>query len=137
MPKSPNSPEPEKSAIPEKASPIPPEDAAKAHIRDMREIREEIVAERKEKELSVASPRTQAFRSQAFLQRLAAAFQLPKLDAVTTRATEVIGDQEKVLRWLGTPISALGYATPISKLKDEAGVEEVMSVLDALEQGVW
>ena len=81
----------------------------------------------------------QAFRSQTFLQRLAAAFQLPKLDAVTTRATEVIGDQEKALRWLGTPISALGYVTPISKLKDEAGVEEVMSVLDALEleQRVW
>ena len=86
---------------------------------------------------AVASPRIQAFRSQTFLQRLAAAFQLPKLDAVITRATEVIPDQEKALRWLGTPISALGYATPISKLKDEAGVEEVMSVLDALEQGVW
>jgi putative toxin-antitoxin system antitoxin component (TIGR02293 family) len=123
--------------MPEKTSPMPPEDAAKAQIRDMREIREEMVAERKEKELSVASPRIEAFRSQAFLQRLAAAFQLPKLDAVTTRATEVLGDQEKAFRWLRTPISALGYATPISKLQDEAGVEEVMSVLDGLEQCVW
>ena len=64
MPKSPNSPEPEKSAIPEKASPIPPEDAAKAQIRDMREIR--MVAERKEKELSVASPRIQSFPVPSF-----------------------------------------------------------------------
>lgn len=63
----------------------------------------------------------------------------PRHDEATIihRAEQVIGDREKALRWMGTPVRALGYETPISKLKDEAGAEEVMSVLDALEQGVW
>jgi putative toxin-antitoxin system antitoxin component (TIGR02293 family) len=56
---------------------------------------------------------------------------------VTQRAEDVIGDRAEALRWMGTPVRALGYATPIAKLKNEAGSKEVMSVLDALEQGVW
>jgi hypothetical protein len=56
---------------------------------------------------------------------------------VINRAVDVIGDREEALRWLGTPVRALGYATPISKLKDEVGAKEVMSVLAALEQGSW
>jgi Protein of unknown function (DUF2384) len=58
-------------------------------------------------------------------------------DAVIERAIEVIGNREKALQWLGTPVRALGYATPISKLSDEAGAREVLAVLDQLEQGVW
>src|SRR5215472_6159221 len=51
--------------------------------------------------------------------------------AVIDRAAAVIGDRDGALRWLGTPVRALGYATPISKLGDEAGVKEVMAVLAA------
>lgn len=50
---------------------------------------------------------------------------------VVDRAVEVFGDQEYALAWLGTPLEALGYATPISKLGDRAGVKEVMDVLTA------
>jgi len=49
----------------------------------------------------------------------------------------VIGDRDEALRWLGTPVRALGYATPISRLKDDAGATEVTNVLAALEQGSW
>ena len=62
---------------------------------------------------------------------------ISQADAVIERAIETIGDQEEAMRWLGTPIRALGYVTPISKLSDEAGAREVLAVLDQLEQGVW
>lgn len=58
-------------------------------------------------------------------------------DAVIERAIEVIGDRAEALRWLGTPVRALNYAMPISKLCDEAGAAEVLAVLGQLEQGVW
>jgi Protein of unknown function (DUF2384) len=58
-------------------------------------------------------------------------------DAVIERAIEVIGDRDEALRWLGTPVRALNYAMPISKLGDEAGAAEVLAVLNQLEQGVW
>jgi Protein of unknown function (DUF2384) len=57
--------------------------------------------------------------------------------AVINRAVDVIGDREKAMRWLGTPVRALGYSTPISRLKDETGAKEVMDLLAALEQGSW
>ena len=60
-----------------------------------------------------------------------------RVDDITARAIEVIGDRDEALRWLGTPVRALGYATPISLLKDEAGAKEVLDVLAALEQGSW
>jgi hypothetical protein len=57
--------------------------------------------------------------------------------AVVEKAIDIIGDREDALRWLGTPIRALGYATPISRLGDDAGAKEVLAVLDQLAQGVW
>ena len=36
--------------------------------------------------------------------------------AIIERAVSVIGDRGKALRWMGTPIPALNYATPISLL---------------------
>jgi putative toxin-antitoxin system antitoxin component (TIGR02293 family) len=55
---------------------------------------------------------------------------------VLQRATEVIGDRPDAMRWLGTPVRALGYATPISLLHDAKGREEVLIVLGRLEHGV-
>jgi uncharacterized protein (DUF2384 family) len=57
-------------------------------------------------------------------------------DAVVDRAIEVIGDKQEALRWLGTPVRALGYATPISRLNDPEGEADVLAVLDKLEHGV-
>lgn len=56
---------------------------------------------------------------------------------VIDRAIEVIGDREKALRWMGTPVRALDYATPISLLSRPDGEERVMTVLMQLEHGVF
>jgi uncharacterized protein (DUF2384 family) len=40
--------------------------------------------------------------------------EVDSIDAVVERAVEVIGDREEAMRWLGTPVRALGYATPIA-----------------------
>jgi putative toxin-antitoxin system antitoxin component (TIGR02293 family) len=56
--------------------------------------------------------------------------------AVIRRAVEVIGSQPDAMRWLGTPVRALSYATPISLLHDPKGREEVLTVLGRLEHGV-
>jgi putative toxin-antitoxin system antitoxin component (TIGR02293 family) len=58
------------------------------------------------------------------------------VDAVIERATEVIGDREDALRWLGTPVRALGYATPISLLSSPSGASEVLAALARLEHGI-
>jgi putative toxin-antitoxin system antitoxin component (TIGR02293 family) len=55
---------------------------------------------------------------------------------VIDRATDVIGDQEEALRWIGTPVRALDYHTPISLLSTSKGKDLVMATLDNLEHGV-
>lgn len=55
---------------------------------------------------------------------------------ILRRAAEVIGSEDAALRWMGTPVRALNYATPISMLHDESGFEAVRVVLGRLEHGV-
>ncbi len=55
---------------------------------------------------------------------------------VLRRAVEVIGSEADAMRWMGTPVRALGYATPISLLHDASGYEAVRVVLGRLEHGV-
>jgi RNA polymerase sigma factor (sigma-70 family) len=57
-------------------------------------------------------------------------------EEVINRAVEVIGDEEQAMRWLGTPVRALDYATPISRLHDSEGQAQVLRVLSQLEHGV-
>jgi putative toxin-antitoxin system antitoxin component (TIGR02293 family) len=56
--------------------------------------------------------------------------------AVIERAVNVIGDEPDAMRWLGTPIRALAYATPVSLLHTPEGRNAVISVLGRLEHGV-
>jgi putative toxin-antitoxin system antitoxin component (TIGR02293 family) len=56
--------------------------------------------------------------------------------AVLARAIEVIGDKGEAMRWLGTPVRSLGYATPISLLHDVKGRKSVIAILTQLEHGV-
>jgi putative toxin-antitoxin system antitoxin component (TIGR02293 family) len=58
------------------------------------------------------------------------------IELVIERSIEVIGNREEAMRWLGTPVRALDYASPISRLHDPAGREQVLSVLTQLEHGV-
>jgi uncharacterized protein (DUF2384 family) len=58
------------------------------------------------------------------------------IEPIVQRAIEVIGGREEAMRWLGTPVRALDYATPISRLHDPRSREQVLSVLTQLEHGV-
>jgi putative toxin-antitoxin system antitoxin component (TIGR02293 family) len=55
---------------------------------------------------------------------------------VIRRTVEVIGSRSDAMRWLGTPVRALNYATPISLLHDSKGREDVIAVLGRIEHGV-
>jgi putative toxin-antitoxin system antitoxin component (TIGR02293 family) len=56
--------------------------------------------------------------------------------AIIERAMEVIGGKRDALRWMGTPVRALDYATPISLLHDQEGRDAVLAVLTRIEHGV-
>ena len=60
-----------------------------------------------------------------------------ELTKAVARATEVFGDEEAAFRWLGTPVAALDYATPISCLGTPRGAMRVNDVLTQIEHGVW
>jgi putative toxin-antitoxin system antitoxin component (TIGR02293 family) len=57
-------------------------------------------------------------------------------ESVISRAVQVIGDEQMALRWLGTPVPALDYSTPISLLNNSEGQSAVLRVLTQLEHGV-
>jgi uncharacterized protein (DUF2384 family) len=58
------------------------------------------------------------------------------IKSVVERAIEVIGDPADAMRWLGTPLRALDFATPISRLHNPAGHEQILAILTQLEHGV-
>lgn len=58
------------------------------------------------------------------------------IDQIVKRAAEVIGSEQEALRWLGTPIRALGYSTPISLLSTPEGKQAVLTTLGRLEHGI-
>ncbi|MCU1274463.1 MAG: hypothetical protein JWO48_1894 [Bryobacterales bacterium] len=59
-----------------------------------------------------------------------------EIEPIVERAIEVIGNREEAMRWLGGPVRALDYATPISRLGDPTGQEQVFALLIQLEHGV-
>jgi uncharacterized protein (DUF2384 family) len=59
------------------------------------------------------------------------------LHEIIERATEIIGGRQEAMRWLGTPVRGLDYATPISLLATEEGVQRVNDILGRIEHGVW
>ena len=60
-----------------------------------------------------------------------------ELTKAVARAKEVFGDEDAAFRWLGTPVAALDYATPISCLGTPQGAMRVNDVLTQIEYGVW
>jgi putative toxin-antitoxin system antitoxin component (TIGR02293 family) len=56
--------------------------------------------------------------------------------SVLDRAVEVIGEKGEAMRWMGTPIRALDYATPVSLLATAKGRATVLAVLGRIEHGV-
>ena len=62
---------------------------------------------------------------------------LVKVEAIMGRANDVLGSSDAAMRWLGTPVRALDFATPISLLASEEGAQRVNDVLGQMEHGVW
>jgi uncharacterized protein (DUF2384 family) len=60
----------------------------------------------------------------------------PNIDRLMATATKVIGNREEALRWMGTPVRALGFSTPVSLLTTPEGVAQVLQVLNQLQHGV-
>jgi hypothetical protein len=56
--------------------------------------------------------------------------------SVFAQAVGVIGDKTAAMRWMGTPVRALDYATPVSLLGTREGRQAVITVLGRLEHGV-
>ena len=59
------------------------------------------------------------------------------IDPIIDRATEVIGDRQEAMRWLGAPVRGLDFATPISLLATEEGQLRVNDILGQMEHGIW
>jgi putative toxin-antitoxin system antitoxin component (TIGR02293 family) len=56
--------------------------------------------------------------------------------AIIALAVEVIGNKTEAMRWMGTPVRALDYATPVSLLGSREGRQAIATVLGRLEHGV-
>jgi uncharacterized protein (DUF2384 family) len=59
------------------------------------------------------------------------------LRLAVSRATDVIGNRDEAMRWLGTPVRGLDFATPISLLGTEEGAQRVDDLLGQMEHGIW
>ena len=59
------------------------------------------------------------------------------VDPIIERIVEVMGNREQAMRWLGTPVRALDFATPISMLANSSGKKRVLDGLGQMEHGVW
>jgi|SRR5580704_19562267 len=60
-----------------------------------------------------------------------------RIDKIILRAVEVLGDRCEAMRWLGNPVRALNFATPISVLGTKQGTKRVEDILGQMENGVW
>jgi putative toxin-antitoxin system antitoxin component (TIGR02293 family) len=56
--------------------------------------------------------------------------------AVVNRAVEVLGNNDKAIQWLKTPIPSIGQ-TPMALLRTRKGAAQVDDVLSAIEAGSW
>lgn len=57
--------------------------------------------------------------------------------AILARASKVFGDKDKALRWMESPVGALGRTTPFAILDEANGLVRVNDVLTQIEHGVW
>jgi hypothetical protein len=61
----------------------------------------------------------------------------PVLKLAYKRCIEVFGDKDKAIRWMRSPILALGCQAPLDLLDTEEGVELVMTTLVGIEYGAF
>ena len=56
---------------------------------------------------------------------------------IATRASEVLGSEDKARRWLHRPNRALGNMLPLTLLATDAGIEQIETVLGRLEHDLY
>jgi uncharacterized protein (DUF2384 family) len=78
----------------------------------------------------------QAYNGNA-MEKDSEAVDTDSIDALIEHAIDVIGDREEALRWMGTPVQDLGYATPIACMGRSGGRDLVFMTLERLRYGVW
>ena len=88
-------------------------------------------------ELLLIPPRTLQRRRAAGRLEPAESDRLLRLSRIYGRAIELFeGDNRAALRWLETPLPALGRASPLAMSKSEPGALEVERLISRLEHGV-
>ena len=60
-----------------------------------------------------------------------------RLARVYANAVEMIGEEDKAVRWLQTPNRALGGERPIDQVDTEVGAREVEDILSRIAYGVY
>lgn len=60
-----------------------------------------------------------------------------RLARIYAGAVEMIGDEERAVRWLFTPNRALGGERPLNRLDTDVGAREVEDVLGRIAYGVY
>jgi hypothetical protein len=59
------------------------------------------------------------------------------ISEIMVKAGDLLGSLDAGMRWLGTPVRGLDFATPISILGTKAGAERVKDILGQMEHGTW
>ena len=60
-----------------------------------------------------------------------------RINKVIDRAAKVLGNRTEAMRWLGSPVRSLDFATPISVLGTKQGMKRLEEILGQMESGVW
>ena len=60
-----------------------------------------------------------------------------RTESVLAQAIIVLGDTKRAVHWLSTPNRALGGEVPLALLDTSAGKQEVETILDRVEYGVY
>jgi putative toxin-antitoxin system antitoxin component (TIGR02293 family) len=104
----------------------------------MRELAESLKSTKKPKRVKFNRKPAESKVSQLLPAGIIASGQSEQLiELVIGIAREVLGDKDEALRWLGTPVRGLDFATPVSLLGSEHGFERVCDVLGQMEHGIW
>lgn len=59
------------------------------------------------------------------------------LNKIVAQATEVLGSEAKAVRWLKSPVRALGERSPLACAETQIGLREVEDVLTRIEDVVY
>lgn len=106
--------------------------------RTVRRWREEItvVHNKGKPPRTTAKAKQKRVRSNVSRLRLSESDRVYRITRLLALASEVLEDQQRAIRWLNRPNTALGDKSPFDKLRTESGAREVEDLLMRIEYGV-